>query len=378
MYTIKSLVNLTLLTLIVLLCNGCSTIKSSANEAPTCDSMRDTNLVYVGKYLGYENKQSFVDVSRDFYCAEKFKYDNKLERGYVTIMGGTKFPGDDVSEASDCSKIVGVGADKASEEKDRDAKIKKCNMEKTYFLVRDFAKNWTKEHGKEYPIMTGAGPGIMAAGSRGATEAIENLEDKEGYKSIGYTTYYTPMPKAGEKLNPTCGNGPKCADATLALHKYKEKSIHTHGFVFTSVAARESLMIKHSAAIIFAPGGTGTEWELSQTIETIKSEQLAPIPLILVGDEQYWVSYLTNIGVMKKNGFVKPGDINIEIDEKNGSTGKVVENEACVGYTSAVWVKNTPEYKARYKAECSMANITLVNDSQTAFRILNNYFYSSN
>ncbi|MDQ7049129.1 MAG: hypothetical protein Q9M92_06125 [Enterobacterales bacterium] len=47
---------------------------------------------------------------------------------------------------------------------------------------------WTKNHAESYPILTGAGPGIMEAGSRGATKA--------GGQSIGYTTYYGPSRKA--------------------------------------------------------------------------------------------------------------------------------------------------------------------------------------
>ena len=48
-------------------------------------------------------------------------------------------------------------------------------------------------------------------------------------------------------------------------------------------------MIRHSAAIVFAPGGTGTEWEIYQAMETIKSRQQSPVPVYFLGDRAvYW------------------------------------------------------------------------------------------
>jgi predicted Rossmann-fold nucleotide-binding protein len=39
-----------------------------------------------------------------------------------------------------------------------------------------------------------------------------------------------------------------------------------------------------------APGGTGTEWELFQLVEMVKSRQLAPVPVYLLGDRRHWAS----------------------------------------------------------------------------------------
>ena len=135
-----------------------------------------------------------------------------------------------------------------------------------YQEIKNFAYTWTKRHGSKYPIMTGAGPGIMEAGNRGAAEA--------GGPSIGYTTYYDRKAEA-DPLKPYGG------DAKLALNAYV-----TRGLIFSSVSVREYAMIKHSAAMVIAPGGTGTEWEIFQIIETIKSKQLTKVPVYLIGDRQ--------------------------------------------------------------------------------------------
>ena len=44
--------------------------------------------------------------------------------------------------------------------------------------------------------------------------------------------------------------------------------IVSDGLIFSSVAMRESMMVLHSAAVVIAPGGTGTEWETYQIIES--------------------------------------------------------------------------------------------------------------
>ncbi|MCC6543272.1 MAG: LOG family protein [Nitrospirae bacterium] len=43
-------------------------------------------------------------------------------------------------------------------------------------------------------------------------------------------------------------------------------------------------MILHSAAIIIAPGGSGSEWEIFQILESVKSDQLKAVPIYLVGE----------------------------------------------------------------------------------------------
>ena len=135
----------------------------------------------------------------------------------------------------------------------------------------------------------------MEAGSRGAMKA--------GGPSIGYTTYYGPSRMA------------KGGNASLAFWQYhpakgKSQTIISDGLIFSSVAIRESLMILHSAGMVFAPGGTGTEWEIFQTIEQIKSDQLKPLPIYIVGEKQmHWQSFYNRLDDMVKRGTIRRHEV---------------------------------------------------------------------
>lgn len=205
---------------------------------------------YVGAYAGMEDVVPAIDAARDVYCADAFKA-SKYPRGFVTIFGSSRIY--KVNEACDASGKC-------------DEALRQKNDE-LYATVRNFASSWTRRHGRTVPILTGAGPGLMEAGSEGAAEA--------GGPSIGYTTYYDQFkpPAPVGSVRPFVGDPAKAF-----------KDFVSDGLIFTSIAQREAAMIRHSAAAVFTPGGTGTEWEIYQVIETIKSRQQSPIPVYFLGD----------------------------------------------------------------------------------------------
>lgn len=243
----------------------------SASEAVECKSTIK-NAFYTGEYKGAENNLSVADFTRDYFCADKF-LKSKYPKGFVSILGSSR-----ISEKN----TQGT------------PEINQAN-DKVYKQVYDFAKKWTESHGAKYPIMTGAGPGIMEAGSRGATDG--------GGPSIGYTTYYGPSRKK------------QGGDASKAFWQYKNKkgmrkAITSDGLIFTSVSAREGIMLMHSAAMIFAPGGTGTQWEIFQAIEEIKSGQLNPVPIYIVGDKKiHWQSFYNRLDDMIARGTFKRHEV---------------------------------------------------------------------
>ena len=230
------------------------------------------NASYTGPYKGEENNLSIADFNRDIYCASQFKSE-KYPNGFISILGSSR-----ISEKN----------------KSNNSEVDSAN-DLLYQQIYNLAYAWTKQYSKQYPIMTGAGPGIMEAGSRGATAA--------GGPSIGYTTYYGPSRETE--------NG----NASKAFWKYrpekgKAKTIISDGLIFSSVAIRESLMILHSSAMVFAPGGTGTEWEIFQTIEQTKSGQLKPVPIYIVGDKKmHWKSLYRRLDDMVKRGTIKRHEV---------------------------------------------------------------------
>jgi len=242
-----------------------------AKENTHCKSSI-ANASYTGAYLGIENNLSDDDFYRDLVCANRFK-NKKYPNGFVTIFGSSR-----ISQSNHSGN----------------PEIDLAN-DKLYQQIYDLAFNWTKKYSKQYPILSGAGPGIMEAASRGATEA--------GGPSIGYTTYYGPS------------RNKKNGDPSKAFWQYRPKKgkaqrIISDGLIFSSVAIREGLMISHSAAMVFAPGGTGTEWEIYQTIEQMKSGQLKRVPIYIVGDKKiHWQSLYNRLDDMVLRGTIKRHEV---------------------------------------------------------------------
>ncbi|NML44308.1 LOG family protein [Ramlibacter sp. G-1-2-2] len=217
-------------------------------ELVSCPRADVPNAAYVGPYYGVENVIPVHALAQDLRCAEAFKAE-RFPQGFVTLYGSSRIKAGDP----------------------------------LYQDVKAFGSAWTQRYGKQFPIMSGAGPGLMEAVNQGALEA--------GGPSIGYTTYYDRDPN-GTPERPYGGN------PRVQLNRYVSQ-----GLIFSSVATREQAMIKHSAAIVIAPGGTGTEWEIFQILEMMKSGQLAKVPVYFLGSrDKYWRAFDARLDDMAQRG----------------------------------------------------------------------------
>jgi hypothetical protein len=148
----------------------------------------------------------------------------------------------------------------------------------TYAMTRRFAELWTKEMGAEYPILSGGGPGLMEAANRGAKEA--------GGKSLSFATYF--------------GSGAEKPNAYI-----------TDGFMFASFAQREAEMVDRAAAIVVAPGGVGTEWEIFESLSKIQTGKKNLCPVILLGGKAVWKTLFDRLNHLKNIKTIKPHDIDL-------------------------------------------------------------------
>jgi len=119
-----------------------------------------------------------------------------------------------------------------------------------YRLTMEIARGLAS-HG--YAIITGGGPGIMAAANRGAAEA--------GGLSIGLNI---SLPHE-QKPNP---------HANLSLD-------------FQYFFVRKVMFMKYSMAFICMPGGFGSLDELFESLTLIQTRRIRPFPIVLVGSEQW-------------------------------------------------------------------------------------------
>ncbi|MGH9420227.1 MAG: TIGR00730 family Rossman fold protein [Thermoanaerobaculia bacterium] len=130
-----------------------------------------------------------------------------------------------------------------------------------------------------FSIITGAGPGIMEAGNKGAHLA--------GGRSIG-CNIELPFEQGA---NPYVD--------TLVRFRY--------------FFVRKTMFIKYSVAFIIFPGGFGTLDELFEAITLIQTGKIYQFPVILFG-RHYWAGLLrwlqTRVLAEKK---ISPGDIDLMI-----------------------------------------------------------------
>ena len=104
-----------------------------------------------------------------------------------------------------------------------------------------------------YEIITGGGPGIMAAANKGARRA--------GGVSIGLNIYIPTE----QKPNP-----------------YVTDLLEFHYFFI-----RKVMFVRYAKAFVIFPGGYGTLDELLESINLIQTERIPKFPVILVGS-RYW------------------------------------------------------------------------------------------
>lgn len=111
-----------------------------------------------------------------------------------------------------------------------------------------------------YTVITGGGPGIMEASSKGAKEA--------GGQSVG-----------------------------LSIHLPHEKGNNeylTDNVYFTYFFTRKTMLTFAAEAYVFMPGGFGTFDELFNILTLIQTEKIPHVPIILFNSE-FWTDFMKYI-----------------------------------------------------------------------------------
>lgn len=119
-----------------------------------------------------------------------------------------------------------------------------------YALAEQLSRKLVEEG---FAVITGGGPGIMAAANKGAFDA--------GGTSVGLNIY---LPQEQE-ANP-----------------YQNVSLEFHYFF-----ARKVMFVKYSCAFVCFPGGFGTMDEFFESMTLIQTAKTERFPVVLVGTE-FW------------------------------------------------------------------------------------------
>jgi len=160
----------------------------------------------------------------------------------------------------------------------------KRNLEQSsiyYEEARKFARLCTDYGAKsghlEYVVVTGGGPGVMEAGNRGAADV--------GGPSIGLNIVLPHEQAPNPYVTP-------------------ELSFNFHYF-----AIRKMHFLMRAKAVVVFPGGFGTLDELFEALTLIQNKRMAPIPLILFG-ENFWRS-VVNFEFLANFGTIAPEDMDL-------------------------------------------------------------------
>jgi hypothetical protein len=125
-----------------------------------------------------------------------------------------------------------------------------------------------------YAVITGGGPGIMAAANKGAADA--------GGISVGL----------GIELPVEQG-----------LNDYVDM-----GLEFRYFFVRKTMFVKYSQAFVVLPGGFGTLDELFEAITLVQTGKITKFPIVLVGSD-HWSGLLSWInGTLLKRGMIAAVD----------------------------------------------------------------------
>ncbi len=143
-----------------------------------------------------------------------------------------------------------------------------------YKMAYDFAK---KAASKKYMIITGGGPGIMAAGNEGASQTSFGLNIRLPFEQDPNEF----IRQSGKMIN----------------YKY--------------FFIRKLFLVKEADACVFFPGGFGTLDEVFEVLTLVQTGKAKLVPLIFIDTpgNSFWKPLLNYIGkTMEKNGYISPDD----------------------------------------------------------------------
>jgi len=185
-------------------------------------------------------------------------FNNEKVKHTISIFGSARIPDPETLNNGECDAMASFYADA---------------RELSFRLGRYLEEN----NHTDTRLITGGGPGIMEAASRGAFDA--------GHASIGLNI---AIPRE-QQLNPFIAA--------------------KHSVEFQYFALRKMHFLKRARALIVFPGGFGTLDELFETLTLIQTKKMPRIPIILYGSE-FW-NRLLDLNLLSESGLIDADNLEL-------------------------------------------------------------------
>lgn len=204
-------------------------------------------------------------------------------RSTIVVFGSARVPSPEDAECHCDEAEAALAADPDNAELRREAQARRNQRERCRYyeeaqrfgrIVSEAAQ--TPEW-RDYVIMTGGGPGIMEAANRGASDA--------GRVSVGLNISLPHEQVPNPYITP---------ELAFQFHYFALRKMH--------------LLMRTKALVVF-PGGYGTLDELFETLTLVQTGKIAPMPILLFGEE-YW-RRIINFEAMVEEGVISPSDLDI-------------------------------------------------------------------
>jgi uncharacterized protein (TIGR00730 family) len=220
-----------------------------------------------------------VRLQLDYLKAQLVLEENDV-RNTIVVFGSTRIP--EPTAAMRRVDELGYAAEKAPGDEDlahQLAVARRILLKSRYYdVAREFGRlvaSTDHRFGDERAvIMTGGGPGIMEAANRGAFDT--------GAESVGLNITLPSEQFPNPYVTP---------ELCFRFHYFALRKLH--------------FMLRARALVAF-PGGYGTFDELFEVLTLIQTRTVAPIPVVLVGEE-YW-SRAVDFDYLVEEGVIDPED----------------------------------------------------------------------
>jgi uncharacterized protein (TIGR00730 family) len=201
-----------------------------------------------------------IRLQLEYFKAETLLREHRIAHTIV-VFGGTRIRPRQAAERALDEAARSLGADPGNAELKQHHRIcqKLLETSKYYDLAREFGSIVGRygDRGRDGRIIitTGGGPGIMEAANRGASES--------GARSAGLNISLPHEQYPNAYITP---------ELCLRFHYFAIRKMH---------------FVMRARALVVFPGGYGTMDELFEILALSQTRKMAPVPIVLVGEE-YW------------------------------------------------------------------------------------------